>query len=71
MSIEIDPGAGGMVSGPYFSFPGYNLVNRHKSISRGDWVGNFSWLRRDGVFADIPGGGFSTCPSVRSCRTNS
>lgn len=56
MSIEIDPGAGGMVSGPYFSFPGYNLVNRHKSIWRGDWVGNFSWLRRDGVFADIPGG---------------
>ncbi|MGO8183025.1 hypothetical protein, partial [Rhizobium leguminosarum] len=40
MSIAIDPGAGGMVSGPYFSFPGYNLVNRHKSIWRGDWVGN-------------------------------
>ena len=58
MSIEIDPGAGGMISGPYFSFPGYNLVNRHKSIWRGDWVGNFSWLRRDGVFATIPGGPF-------------
>jgi hypothetical protein len=56
MSIEIDPGAGGMISGPYFSFPGYNLVNRHKSIWRGDWVGNFSWLRRDGRFAPIPGG---------------
>ncbi len=56
MSIEIDPGAGGMTSGPYFSFPGYNLVNRHKSIWRGDWVGNFSWLRRDGVFAHVPGG---------------
>ena len=56
MSIEIDPGAGGMISGPYFSFPGYNLVNRHKSIWRGDWVGNFSWLRRDGVFRSIPGG---------------
>ncbi|MBY3184311.1 glycoside hydrolase family 2 [Rhizobium laguerreae] len=56
MSIEIDPGASGMVSGPYFTFPGYNLVNRHKSIWRGDWVGNFSWLRRDGVFAHVPGG---------------
>ncbi|MDQ0322388.1 hypothetical protein QO002_004594 [Pararhizobium capsulatum DSM 1112] len=56
MSIEIDPGAGGMMSGPYFSFPGYNLINRHKSIWRGDWVGNFSWLRRDGVFANVPGG---------------
>jgi hypothetical protein len=55
MSIEIDPGAGGTVSGAYFSFPGYNLVNRHKSIWRGDWVGNFSWLRRDGVFSTIPG----------------
>ncbi|WP_412065839.1 glycoside hydrolase family 2 protein [Rhizobium sp. SYY.PMSO] len=55
-SIEIDPGAGGMISAPYFSFPGYNLVNRHKSIWRGDWVGNFSWLRRDGVFSHIPGG---------------
>ncbi|MDF0663619.1 MULTISPECIES: glycoside hydrolase family 2 TIM barrel-domain containing protein [unclassified Rhizobium] len=56
MSIEIDAGGGGMLSGPYFSFPGYGLVNRHKSIWRGDWVGNFSWLRRDGVFAHIPGG---------------
>jgi hypothetical protein len=56
MSIEIDPGAGGLISGPYFSFPGYNLVNRHKTIWRGDWVGNFSWLRRDGVFSTIPGG---------------
>ncbi|WP_426240330.1 glycoside hydrolase family 2 protein [Pararhizobium sp. DWP1-1-3] len=55
MSVAIDPGSGGMISGPYFSFPGYNLVNRHKSIWRGDWVGNFSWLRRDGVFAHIPG----------------
>ncbi|MCV3768764.1 glycoside hydrolase family 2 TIM barrel-domain containing protein [Rhizobium sp. TRM95796] len=56
MSMEIDPGAGGMISGPYFSFPGYNLVNRHKTIWRGDWVGNFSWLRRDGAFSAIPGG---------------
>jgi hypothetical protein len=44
------------MSGAYFSFPGYNLVDRHKTIWRGDWVGNFSWLRRDGVFSHIPGG---------------
>lgn len=56
LSIEIDAGGGGMISGAYFSFPGYNLVNRHKSIWRGDWVGNFSWLRRDGAFSQIPGG---------------
>ncbi|WP_426233407.1 glycoside hydrolase family 2 protein [Pararhizobium sp. DWP3-4] len=56
MNMQIDPGAGGMQSGPYFTFPGYNLVNRHRSMWRGDWVGNFSWLRRDGVFSHIPGG---------------
>ncbi|MDB5555768.1 MAG: putative glycosyl hydrolase [Rhizobium sp.] len=56
MSMIIDQGQGGMLSGPYFSFPGYNLVDRHKTIWRGDWVGNFSWLRRDGVFSHIPGG---------------
>jgi hypothetical protein len=56
MSIIVDQGQGGLISGPYFTFPGYNLVDRHKSIYRGDWVGNFSWLRRDGVFSHIPGG---------------
>jgi hypothetical protein len=56
MSMVIDQGQGGMVSGAYFSFPGYSLVDRHKTIWRGDWVGNFSWLRRDGVFSHIPGG---------------
>lgn len=55
-SIEIDAGGGGLISGPYFSFPGYSLVDRHKSLWRGDWVGNFSWLRRDGAFSHIPGG---------------
>ncbi len=23
---------------------------------RGDWIAGFSWIRRDGVFADMPGG---------------
>lgn len=56
MSMQIEDHIGGMQSGSYFTFPGYQLVNRHRSIWRGDWVGNFSWLRRDGVFAAIPGG---------------
>lgn len=47
---------GGMQSGSYFTFPGYQLVTRHRSIWRGDWVGNFSWLRRDGCFSHLPGG---------------
>ncbi|KQS75199.1 glycosyl hydrolase [Rhizobium sp. Leaf384] len=55
-TIEIDPGAGGLISGAYFTFPGYSLVDRHKSLWRGDWVGNFSWLRRDGPFSHVPGG---------------
>lgn len=56
MSMHIEDSHGGMVSGSYFTFPGYYMVNRHKSIWRGDWVGNFSWLRRDGAFAHVPGG---------------
>ena len=56
MTLQIDNGLPGMQSGHYFAFPGYKLVNRHRSIWRGDWVGNFSWLRRDGVFSHVPGG---------------
>lgn len=56
MSMQIEDHIGGMQSGCYFSFPGYHLVNRHRTIWRGDWVGNFSWLRRDGAFAHLPGG---------------
>jgi Glycosyl hydrolases family 2, TIM barrel domain/Glycosyl hydrolases family 2, sugar binding domain/Glycosyl hydrolases family 2 len=56
MSMQIEDHLGGMQSGAYFSFPGYQLVNRHRSIWRGDWVGNFSWLRRDGAFSHLPGG---------------
>lgn len=56
MSMQIEDGQGGFRSGAYFTFPGYQLVDRHRSIWRGDWVGNFSWLRRDGVFSHLPGG---------------
>jgi hypothetical protein len=56
MTIQIEDAPGGTRSESYFSFPGYSLQNRHNSIWRGDWVGNFPWLRRDGPFAHIPGG---------------
>ncbi|GHA33149.1 hypothetical protein GCM10007989_31620 [Devosia pacifica] len=36
--------------------PGISLVERDGTIWRGDWIAGFSWLRREGHFADIPGG---------------
>lgn len=56
MSMAIEDPAGGFRSGPYFSFPGYGLHARHGTLWRGDWLGNFAWLRRDAAFAGIPGG---------------
>jgi hypothetical protein len=36
--------------------PGISLVERDGTIWRGDWIAGFSWIRRDGPFADLPGG---------------
>ena len=36
--------------------PGISLVERDGTIWRGDWIAGFSWVRRDGPFAHIPGG---------------
>jgi hypothetical protein len=36
--------------------PGISLVERDGTIWRGDWIAGFSWVRRDGPFASIPGG---------------
>jgi len=36
--------------------PGIGLAERDGTIWRGDWIAGFSWLRRDGAFASIPGG---------------
>lgn len=55
-TIPIEDAAGGMATGAYFVFPGYGLADRHRTLWRGDWLGNFSWLRRDGAFGGIPGG---------------
>ena len=46
----------GLPSTSYFSFPGVGLAEREGTIWRGDWIGNFSWLKRQGPFASIPGG---------------
>lgn len=36
--------------------PNISLHRRDGTLWRGDWIASFSWLRRDGVFAAIPGG---------------
>lgn len=36
--------------------PGISLVERDGTIWRGDWIAGFSWIRREGAFATIPGG---------------
>jgi hypothetical protein len=36
--------------------PNITLMARHNTMWRGDWIAGFSWIRREGVFADLPGG---------------
>jgi hypothetical protein len=36
--------------------PNIGVHRRDGTLWRGDWIASFSWLRRDGVFASIPGG---------------
>lgn len=36
--------------------PNINLVLRDGTLWRGDWIANFSWIRRDGAFSALPGG---------------
>jgi hypothetical protein len=36
--------------------PNINLVLRDGTLWRGDWIANFSWIKRSGVFASLPGG---------------
>ncbi|QFY63981.1 glycoside hydrolase family 2 (plasmid) [Rhizobium grahamii] len=36
--------------------PGIGLIEREGTMWRGDWIANFSWIRRKGAFASIPGG---------------
>ena len=46
----------GIPAPAHHAFPGLGLVERHGTLWRGDWIGNFPWLRRDGIFAALPGG---------------
>ncbi|HEY4202210.1 MAG TPA: glycoside hydrolase family 2 TIM barrel-domain containing protein [Devosiaceae bacterium] len=36
--------------------PGIGLVTRDGTMWRGDWIANFSWIKREGAFAALPGG---------------
>ncbi len=51
--VDDTPGLPGNPEGP---LPNINLVQRHGTLWRGDWIAGFSWIRRKGPFADIPGG---------------
>lgn len=46
----------GVPIGPMFPLPNILLMPRHGSMWRGDWIAGFSWIRREGPFADLPGG---------------
>jgi hypothetical protein len=46
----------GLPANPEGQMPNINLIARHGTMWRGDWIAGFSWVRRDGVFADLPGG---------------
>lgn len=46
----------GVPIGPVFPLPNITLQPRHGSMWRGDWIAGFTWLRREGPFASIPGG---------------
>ncbi len=36
--------------------PNINLIARQGTMWRGDWIASFSWIKRAGAFAAIPGG---------------
>jgi len=46
----------GNLPGPEALLPNINLINRQGTMWRGDWIASFSWIRRAGAFASLPGG---------------
>jgi hypothetical protein len=46
----------GLPMNPEGQLPNISLIPRHGTMWRGDWIAGFSWIRRKGVFADLPGG---------------
>jgi hypothetical protein len=51
--VDADPG---MPAAPHHFFPGLGVVDRQRTMWRGDWISTFGWLRRTGAFATVPGG---------------
>ena len=49
-------GANGIPAGPDSLLPNMSLHARHGTMWRGDWIAGFSWIRRTGAFAALPGG---------------
>ena len=54
--LRVIDGRPGLPSASHHRFPGLGLAERHGTLWRGDWLGNFSWLRRNKAFATLPGG---------------
>ncbi|MFM2356441.1 MAG: hypothetical protein RLZZ528_2177 [Pseudomonadota bacterium] len=46
----------GLPARPDSQLPNMQLVERHGTIWRGDWIAGFSWVRREGALARLPGG---------------
>ena len=46
----------GTPAASHHNFPFLGLSERQGTMWRGDWIGNFSWLRRHKAFAAMPGG---------------
>lgn len=51
--VDDTPGLPGSIEG---QLPNMVLHARQGTIWRGDWIAGFSWVRRSGVFAEMPGG---------------
>lgn len=54
--IPIVDATPGLPRGSEALLPNINLIARHGTMWRGDWIAGFSWIRRQGAFANIPGG---------------
>lgn len=46
----------GNLPNPETLLPNIVLHQRQGTLWRGDWIANFSWIRRSGAFAGLPGG---------------
>ena len=46
----------GLPMGSESPLPNISLIARQGTMWRGDWIAGFTWIRRDGPFATVPGG---------------